>query len=164
MEVLTTNYNTKDALLKVFNENVETFTSSDSPAIAQMRKDAIAIFSKMGFPHTRLEKWRNTDLSSVLNHDFVVPLTLDTNGIDFDEVFRCEVPGFDTHLVAQLNGFFIDRGKSVPQADKGVIVCSMAEAFTRHRDIIEKHYGKYADMTDNSQGWRIHLRPRQCGG
>ena len=150
MEVLTTNYNTKDILLKVFNENVETFISKDSPAIAQMRKDAIAIFSKMGFPHTKLEKWRNTDLSSVLNHDFVVPLELDTNGIDFDEVFRCEVPGFDTHLVAQLNGFFIDRGKVVPQADKGVIVCSMGEAFVKHRDILEKHYGKYAAMADNS--------------
>lgn len=150
MEVLTTNYNTKDTLLKVFNENVETFISKDSPAIAQMRKDGIAIFSKMGFPHTRLEKWRNTDLSSILNHDFVVPLELDTDGIDFDEVFRCEVPGFDTHLIAQLNGFFIDRGKVVPQADKGVIVCSMAEAFVKHRDILEKHYGKYAAMADNS--------------
>lgn len=150
MEVLTTNYNTKDTLLKVFNENVEAFTSNDSPAIARMRKDAIAIFSKMGFPHTKLEKWRNTDLSSVLNHDFVVPLELNTNGVDFDEVFRCEVPGFDTHLVAQLNGFFIDRGKTIPQADKGVIVCSMGEAFVKHRDILEKHYGKYAAMADNS--------------
>ena len=150
MEVLTTNYNTKDTLLKVFNDNVEAFTSNDSPAIAQMRKDGIAIFSKMGFPHTRLDKWRNTDLSSLLNHEFSVPLELDTNGIDFDEVFRCEVPGFDTHLVAQLNGFFIDRGKVVPQANEGVIVCSMAEAFAKHHDILEKHYGRYAEMDNNS--------------
>ena len=150
MDGFTTNYNTKEALLNVFNANVERITRNDSPAIAQMRREAIAVFATMGFPHTKLEKWRNTDLSNVLNHDFAIQLDQHTSDVDFEEIFRCDVPGFNTYMVAELNGYFVDRGTTIPQADQGVIVCSLAEAFSRHRDILDKHYGKYAPFADNS--------------
>jgi Fe-S cluster assembly protein SufD len=53
-------------------------------------------------------------------------------------------------MVAQLNGYFVDRGTKMPQSNQGVIVCSMAVAFTQYRSILEKHYGKYAQFEGNS--------------
>ncbi|MDY0102853.1 MAG: Fe-S cluster assembly protein SufD [Lentimicrobium sp.] len=150
MDGLTTNYNTKEALLNVFSENVERISSNDSPAITQSRHEAISVFAGLGFPDTKLEKWRNTDLSNALNHDFTFPLDQNTSDVDFEEIFRCDVPGFNTHMVAQLNGYFVDRGVEMPQSNQGVIVCSMAEAFTQYRSILEKHYGKYAQFEGNS--------------
>lgn len=150
MDGISTPYNIKDTLLKLFDDNIEGFRKKDTPEIATLRQEAIAVFAKQGFPHTRLEKWRNTDLSRMLQHDFSFPLELQSGGVNFEEIFRCDVPGFETHMVSQLNGFFIDRGKTISQANAGVIVCSMAEAFVHHKAHIQNHFGKYSFFSENS--------------
>lgn len=147
---ITTNYNTKDALLKLWNENSIRIGKYDSARIAALRKEGIAVFEKRGFPHTKMEKWRNTDLSKVLNHDFSFPFEPDARKFDLEEVFKCDVPGFDTYMVAQLNGWFIDRGKVLSQTAQGVVVCSLADAFRNYPEIIEAHFGKYALVAGNS--------------
>lgn len=147
---ITTNYNTKDSLLKLFRENSSRIGKNDSSRIAALRKESIEVFSQKGFPHTKLEKWRNTDLSGVLNHNFSFPLQADTRGADFEKIFKCDVPGFDTFMVAQLNGWFIDRGRILSQAGEGVVVCSLAEAFTKQAGLVESHFGKYAPVAGNS--------------
>ncbi len=147
---ITTNYNTKDALLKLWNGNSARIGRNDSARIADLRKEGIAVFEKMGFPHTKMEKWRNTDLSKVLNHDFSFPFEPDAREVDLEEVFKCDVPGFDTYMVAQLNGSFIDRGKVLSQAGQGVVVCSLKDAFIKYPELIEAHFGKYAPVAGNS--------------
>ncbi|MBK9358146.1 MAG: SufD family Fe-S cluster assembly protein [Bacteroidales bacterium] len=145
-----TTYNTRDALLKLYEEKGGSIGKHDSTRIAALRKEGIGLFSQKGFPHTKLEKWRNTDLSKVLNHSYSFPLEAETGEVDFEEVFKCDVPGFDTFMVAQLNGKFIDRGKIISQAGQGVVVCSLAEAFNKYPELIEKHFGKYAPVAENS--------------
>ncbi|MBW6490749.1 MAG: Fe-S cluster assembly protein SufD [Lentimicrobium sp.] len=149
MDGISTSFNIKDTLLKLFDDNIGSLSEKDTPEIAEMRRKAIAVFARQGFPHTKLEKWRNTDLSKVLNHDFSFPMEPQTQDVNFEEIFRCDVPGFDTHMISQLNGCFIDRGKTLLQANTGVIACSMAEAFIRHKDHIINHFGKYASISDN---------------
>lgn len=150
MEGITTTYNVKDTLLKLFDDNVTRISSNNPVEIAVMRQNAIAVFAQKGFPNTKLEKWRNTDLSNVLNHAFTFPLKADTRNVDIEEIFRCDVPGFNTYMVAQLNGWFIDRGETLSQSSKGVVVCSLAEAFTKYPDLIKTHFGKYAPFADNA--------------
>ena len=147
---IVTSYNTRDALLKLYEENSERIGKNDSARISALRKEGISLFKQKGFPHTKLEKWRNTDLSKVLNHNFSFPLEADSGEVDFEEVFKCDVPGFDTFMVAQLNGKFIDRGKIISQSVQGVVVCSLAEAFIKHPGLIEKHFGQYAPASDSS--------------
>ena len=150
MDGTTTNYNTREALLKLFDERIAGYALNDSPELTAMRREAIAGFASAGFPHTKMEKWRNTDLTRVLNHDFTFPEAPAMAEVDLEEIFRCEVPGFDTHMIAQLNGWFIERGAGLSQAAQGVVVCSMAEAFEKYPDIIASHYGKYAPVKENS--------------
>ncbi len=147
---ITTNYNTKDALLKLWNENSMHLGINDSPRIADLRREGIAVFAQKGFPHTKMEKWRNTDLSGVLNHAFSFPLEPDKRKVDLEQVFKCDVPDFDTYMVAQLNGWFMDRGKTPSQAGQGVVVCSLADAFIKYPELIETHFGKYAPFAENS--------------
>jgi len=147
---IVTTYNTKDTLLKLWEENSALIGKNDSARIAGLRKEAIGLFAQKGFPHTKLEKWRNTDLSKVLNHAYNFPLEPDLGDVDINEVFKCDVPGFETYMVAQYNGWFVDRGNRLKQAEAGVIVCSLAEAFTKYPQLIEASFGKYATIADNS--------------
>jgi Fe-S cluster assembly protein SufD len=150
MDGISTTYNTKDTLLKLFDEYFGKPAAAGNSEIGQLRREAIAVFAQKGFPHTRLEKWRNTDLSRALNHDYSFPLNPDNSGVDFEDIFRCDVPGFDTHMIAQLNGVFIDRGQKPAQSSEGLVVCSLAEAFVKHPQLIASHYGKYAAFQENS--------------
>lgn len=150
MDGTITSYNTKDLLLKLYDEHSGRFGKDDSKRIAALRKEAIGVFALQGFPHTKMEKWRNTDLTRVLNHDFSLQLEINTLEVDLKEIFKCDVPGFDTHMVALLNGWFIDRGLQLKQADEGVIVCSLADAFVKYPELIEAHFGKYAPVGENS--------------
>ncbi|MCD6660260.1 MAG: Fe-S cluster assembly protein SufD [Lentimicrobium sp.] len=150
MDGISTTYNTKDTLLKLFDEYFGKPAADGNPDIGQLRREAIAVFAQKGFPHTRLEKWRNTDLSRALNHDYSFPLNPDNSGVDFGDIFRCDVPGFDTHMIAQLNGVFIDRGLKPAQSSEGLVVCSLAEAFVKYPQLIASHYGKYAAFQENS--------------
>lgn len=141
-------YNTRDALLKFYGDNIGKLNGKGSPANAEMRGKAFDAFVSQGFPHTKLEKWRNTDLTKALNHGY--NFAPDSGSVNIDEIFRCDVPGFNTHMVSLLNGRFIDRGKQPKQAEKGLVVCSLEEAFEKYPDLIGKHYGKYASFEDNS--------------
>lgn len=147
---ITTTYNTRDALLKLFGEKSRVIGKNDSPRMASLREEGIKVFSLKGFPHTKLEKWRNTDLSKTLNHNFSLEVDKEPGELDFEDIFRCDVPGFDTFMVAQLNGKFIDRGKVIAQAGEGVIVCSLSDAFEKYPALIEQHFGRYANFSDNS--------------
>lgn len=146
MEGITTNYNTKETLIRLFGEN----RPEELPAMARLREQAMEAFVQNGFPHTKLEKWRNTDLSRSLNHAFIFPLEPASDGTEPEDIFRCDVPGFNTHMVSLLNGRVIDQGNTLPQAAEGMIVCSMAEAFEKYKDLIERHYAKYAGFGDNA--------------
>lgn len=147
---IVTTYNTKETLLKLYKENSMRIGRNDSPRIAALRKEAIGVFAGKGFPHTKLEKWRNTDLSKVLDHAYAFPLESNLTDVDLNKVFKCDVPGFATYMVAQFNGWFVDRGIAMKQADEGVIVCSLAEAFVKHANLVESHFGKYAAVGENS--------------
>lgn len=141
---------TLDALLRLWDEKQSLLGSNDSERIAGLRRDAFMGFKSMGFPHTKLEKWRNTDLSHMLSNVFTFPFEAVIGDVDLDEVFKCDVPGFNTFMVAQYNGHYIERGNELKEASKGVIVCSLAEAFVKHKAIIEAHFGRYADSGNNS--------------
>lgn len=141
------NFNTTAKLLQFYERNKAELASGDPPHIAHLRDEAFAHFVKCGFPHTRMEKWRNTDLSPVLNHDFNFPLRQPEFNIDLDDVFRCEVPDFNTRLIPQMNGWFMGNGA---ESTSGVIICSMADAIKKYSEIVEKHFGKYASVEDEN--------------
>ncbi|GAB1404824.1 MAG: Fe-S cluster assembly protein SufD [Lentimicrobiaceae bacterium] len=138
-------YNIMEKFRAFFSENKAVLLAGDSPYVEQLKTQAFNHFSAHGFPHTRLEKWRNTDLSNMLKHDFNFPLKQTTFDVDLDEVFRCEVPDFNTRLIPQMNGWFMGTGEQLPN---GVIICSLNEAISKYPDIIEKHFGRYADIKD----------------
>ncbi|MBV2246130.1 MAG: Fe-S cluster assembly protein SufD [Lentimicrobium sp.] len=139
--------NTAEKLQAFFKKNKGVLTSGDPPYLVQLRNQAFAQFNERGFPHTRLEKWRNTDLSRILDHDFHFPLKPSPLDVDLDEVFRCEVPDFNTRLIPQMNGWFMGSGEKLPN---GVIISSMAEAIKKYPELIEKHFGHYADIKNEN--------------
>ena len=65
---------------------------------------------------------------------------------DMQEVFTCDVPEFDTHVLFNVNGWYFDQNLT-SQFPKGIIIKSMKHAIYENADLIEKYYGKIADVS-----------------
>lgn len=138
--------NIKDALEEHYRNNQALIGKVDSPRIAALRREAMQLFTELGFPDISQEKWRNTDLSKVLERAYTFPLTPQKVPASTDQLFKCEVPGFDTLSVTVLNGWFVNGTSQLTRFENGMIVGSLRAAFTEFPELIEKHFGRYADF------------------
>jgi len=148
--IVPTIYDLKEYLKGIFADKHQEITQNDTPFVAKKRANAFEMFSKMGFPHAALEKWRGTDLSRALNHEYFTLPEPPSSDLDIDKIFKCDVPHFETLLVSQLNGWYADRKKLLQVYPNGMIIGSLAAAFSKYPEIINAHFGKYADDSSES--------------
>lgn len=146
---VTSTYNLKEYLTGVFKVRQAEITLNDTPFVEAKRARAFELFSSAGFPHAALEKWRNTDLSRALGHEYFALPEAPSTSLNIDKIFKCDVPHFETLLVTQLNGWYADRQNLIRVYPNGMIIGSLSAAFSKYPELISEHYGKYAD--DNAE-------------
>lgn len=152
MEILTKDISLKDKMVQLFEEKQEHVFRNDSPVIIQKRKAAFEYFKKIGFPHSKVENWRNTDISKALKEDYNYFIQPNSNkGVDLDTIFKCDIPHLETDMISQLNGWFVSKNGSISISDQGVVVGSLAEAKTLYPELVDTYYAKISD--NNKSGF-----------
>ena len=135
----------KGQLEALFKENFERISRHDFQGLAAQRELAMQQFSDLGFPNRKMESWRNTDLSKVLNGKYTTIFEPGQSGISIDQVFKCNIHDLETDQISLLNGWYIDKSNPLREYENGVIAGSLAAAMDKHPGIFEKHYSKYAE-------------------
>jgi Fe-S cluster assembly protein SufD len=120
-------------------------TRNDNSYTSEIRSRAFDKFQKLNLPDRKNESWKNTDLTEVLKLDFTKYLDRTETGPDLDFMFTCEVHNFKTDQISFLNGWHVKTANQISPLPFGAIICSLSEAFQSYPDLIEKHYGHYAD-------------------
>ena len=149
METILTEYSFKDKLVELFYENKKSNFKADIPYLSKLRQEAMHEFERIGFPSNKHEKWRSTNLSKPLTLEYVQHFEPFEKNVDVGKMFSCEVHQLESYLFTQLNGWFVHENGGLNHLPGGVIVGSLASAFVKYPDIIEKHYGKYASFKNN---------------
>jgi Fe-S cluster assembly protein SufD len=135
----------KERMEQLFVENREEIMRHDHPTLGKAREEAITSFSRLGFPHKKLEDWRNTDLSETLKRKYTTLFSPGHDDLSIDQVFKCNIHELETDQISLLNGWFIDNKKPLQVHENGVIAGSLAAAMEAYPEIFETHYSKYAD-------------------
>ena len=133
-----------DRLIEHFSTDRELIGSFDNESIAANREAAFEKFRNEGFPTTKVEHWRSTDLSKALSHDYLLNFKPAGQDVDITSIFQCNVPHFQTYLIAQLNGWYVYNDSPLTTLKNGVVVGSLAAAIKKYPAIFEKHYQKIA--------------------
>lgn len=107
----------------------------------ETRKQAYDIFKMEGFPSRKNESYKYTFLEPFFTEAYKVPTEPTDEGIATEEIFRCDVPELNTHLILLINGFFHGSEK-LKTLDNGIIMGSLREAIAKHPSLIKNHYGK----------------------
>ena len=107
-----------------------------------LREDAFARFCSTGFPTTRDEDWRFTNVSAIAQSSF--QLSPDTHKISSADLQEFRMPGAACRLVF-VNGRFVTELSDLGSLPKGVKVNGLAHEVAKNPGALESHLGRYTD-------------------
>ena len=127
----------------LFREGRDALREGTGAALNARRDEAFARFEAVGVPY-RQEDYRYANLLPVLERDYNVSLKYVPQDVDLSEVFQCNVPCLDTHLLLTINGRYW-RENGSPDVPEGVIVCGLAEASEKYGELFEAYYDRLTE-------------------
>jgi hypothetical protein len=96
-------------------------SSAGLPGTEALRQQAAEAFRKSGFPHNKMEHWRNTDLTGLCQTNLEIFSRDIPYEKELSEIFLCEVHGFESRIVSVLNGSYYGEEK-LTEDQNGLIV------------------------------------------
>ena len=129
---------------ELFEKRLNGEASSD---IHRRRREALKAFGEIGFPTTKQEEWRFTNVGVVAGESFqpVLDRTM--------EVSEEELAAFDfrtRHRIVFVNGHWSERLSSREPFPAGVTVGSLAEAIKANHPLVNRHLGRYVSHRENA--------------
>ena len=110
-----------------------------------LRNDAFNQFMEMGFPTTRTEAWRSTNVSSLVKIPFTLP-----NGESgaINKKFLDSYLLQNSHRIVIINGKISSTLSDFDRLSDSVTVQSLSAAIQDSPELLERHLGKYANSAE----------------
>ena len=131
---------------------LEAFSALGSDAAQQpawlrsLRERGFARFCEVGFPTTRNEDWRFTNVNAIAQTPFEPARDARQSGAIYgDTLDACRIPGAACQLVF-VNGRFAPQFSELGSLPEGVRVGSLANAIAQDGKSLEAHLGRYLNM------------------
>lgn len=146
MRTLVEQTDTVKKFLALYEENRSEMLSSDPSFLTELRDEAIADFERLGFPKKKDENYKYVHLEPFFNGSLSSRFAPRKLEFDVQEMFSCDIPTLDAHVLLVLNGFFYTTsGESLFEEENGIIYGSLKEALNRFPDLVGKYMGTVAD-------------------
>ncbi|MDH3689363.1 MAG: Fe-S cluster assembly protein SufD [Gammaproteobacteria bacterium] len=118
--------------------------------VRQMREQGLSRLQTAGFPTTRDEAWKYTNVRPITKHRFT-PATPQRDGLSLDDTRRFALPGLNSHRLVFVNGHFSQALCDLSGLPEGLFVGSLASALERDAAAVEPYLGRCAP--ENSHGF-----------
>ncbi len=106
------------------------------------RRAAAAAFDRMGFPTTRDEEWRFTNVAPIAR----IPIApAPAAAVSLDEARGFVVPGLDGPVMVFVNGRYAPDLSTLDSAAAGLTLATLADAIRRGDEALTRQLGRYAD-------------------
>ncbi len=115
-----------------------------------VRRDALRRFDELGFPTTRNEEWKYTNITPIAKENFKHIIRPDLESVSSEDIGRYDYNGLDVHLLVFVDGHFSEKHSAVRDLPDGVKVGCLAEALRTQAVAVEQHLTKYARYEDDS--------------
>src|SRR5512133_2480203 len=146
MNEITSSVNLTGELLSLFRQNNAVLERSTGEILNLHREQAFHDFDKLGIPTTKNENYKYTPLDKYFVGNYEVDLEANPVKVAVRDIFKCDVPEIDTHVILVLNGFYYtnDQHGKLPE---GIIISGLNEASVKYPELFKKHYARYADTS-----------------
>lgn len=114
------------------------------------RAEALADFERMGFPSTKGEDYKYTDVSQAFTPDYGVNINRLDIPVNPYDVFRCDVPNLSTSLYFVVNDTFYDKIQPKAALPEGVYAGGMRVFMEKYPEVASRYYGKAASSSHDA--------------
>jgi Fe-S cluster assembly protein SufD len=119
-----------------------------------VRKQALARFAELGFPTTRHEEWKYTNILPIVKRDYAFPLethTLQTSAMSVtsDDIAPFLLPDTEANVLVFVNGTFAAELSSIIST-QDVQCMTLGEAISKKAGFLETHFAKYASWENDA--------------
>jgi len=136
------------AVLEPTNSFVKSFEKTPGharPWVNDLRGRGMDVFKQLGFPTTKQEEWRDTNISAIANATWS-PAKLVTGQAAFDLSQKYSFGKAAAAELVFINGHFDPHLSAVSNLPKGIKALSLEKAFESDAALLETHLGKYAKI------------------
>ncbi|HEX7549545.1 MAG TPA: SufD family Fe-S cluster assembly protein, partial [Candidatus Methylomirabilis sp.] len=119
--------------------------SSGQEWLLPVRQEAMDRFAALGFPTTRDEDWRFTNVGPIAQTAFR-PADVKACKVDAGALEPFAFAGLTAPRVVFVNGRYAPALSAIAGLPQGVRVQSLAQAMTADRALLEGHLARYADI------------------
>ncbi len=133
--------------IDLFNQNRALIDKGSAGALNSARDNALDCLLRNGLPHKGHEEYLHTDVREWFEPDWGMNLARLDMPVDFAQAFKCSVPNLSTQLYFLANDTFASSDSAARTLlPDGVYAGSLRDAALEQPGILEKYYGKLADM------------------
>lgn len=140
----------KNWYLSHFDAFEKSLNGEASVEIHAVRKAAITRFAELGFPTTRDEEWRHTDVSPIVETQFRHLTDQEQPRVPSKALQRFALDHLRASRVVFVNGRFAKELSSLSSLPTGTKVGSLNSALQTDSEFVKKHLAKYAGFEANA--------------
>ena len=111
--------------------------------LKEQRQSAIEVFGQHGFPTTRHEAWKYTDVRPLLKRQFS-PGDATSSNIDKERMSEIRFAGFECHEMVFINGHYSAELSNKANVSPEALICSLAESDEDAQKLAEPYINRLA--------------------
>lgn len=140
---------TEQQYIDLFQQYRSVIDSNSVGVMNEQRDAAFETFKEIGFPTSKLEEYKHSDVSRAFNTELglnIKDIAIPVNPYD---TFECDVPNLATNLHFLVNDRYYENNNQVEGLPKGVYAGGMSEFEKLYPEVFKEYYGQGADYSNN---------------
>jgi Fe-S cluster assembly protein SufD len=138
-----------DYFQSTFDRVVGSDAAPGATWLRPIRSSAMARFCELGFPTTRHEEWRYTDVSLLSRTPFESSES-DTGDVTGQELEPYRILDADGIVLVFVNGCYCESLSSTADLPSGVTICSLPHALNANPSVVEMQLTRHAKFEDDA--------------
>ena len=112
---------------------------------SKQRQSAFDIFQESGFPNTRVEDWKYTDVRPIAKNTFS-NITESNVASDNNEIDEILIKDLDCVNLVFINGAYSEKYSDIKNISSKIVIKSMADALINDESLLKKHLTKHINQ------------------
>lgn len=136
--------------IDLFNQCRDDISSHSAELLNSFRSSAFSDFERLGFPTTKVEKYKYTNVDELFAPNYGVNINRFEFPVNPYDAFKCNVPNLSSSLYFVVNDSFYDKVQPNVALPEGVVVESLCKAAQIHPELVGKYYSALAKTADDA--------------
>ncbi len=108
----------------------------------EIRKAAMQDLTELNFPTQHNEDWKYTDISPIVNNDFVPALILVRPKLKSTDIEKYIFKNFECHIIVFINGIFSEELSEIKELPRGALIGSLKKLYKEKPQLVDLHFNK----------------------